>query len=313
MRKFSSCLAIVAILWVSCNRSNDNLLGNPAEPILIKTITNDSTGRTRGVVHYNQFGIVADTQYSSSGIVNSIRKYEYNSKGNVIAWQWYLPSLYTAGNQWAAKFYYENDTILRANEMYTKDHLSTRIEHYYNRPGQLSVDSVFYYGLAPGSSVIHYNYDAQGSILSAITVKLPNDTAYIHTYQYTANTVEELMISISTVNNYKAVSKKITEFSSDRKILNEKDINDAGQTTSEITYSYDAANRLLNKKTVTLSSFSEEIYTYDVNGWLIRKLTNNGYNKIENVYTNNTTIGNPEKMEQYVNDKLSSTMIYYYQ
>jgi hypothetical protein len=221
--------------------------------------------------------------------------------------------MYTAGNQWAAKFYYENDTILRANEMYTKDHLSTRMQHYYSRPGQLSVDSVFYFGLTPGTSVIHYNYDAQGNTLNAITVKLPNDTTYTHTYQYTANTVEELMTSISTANNYKAVSKKITEFSSDRKILNENGHKRAGQTTSEITYSYDVANRLLNKKTVTLSSFSEEIYTYDVNGWLIRQLTNNGYNKIENVYTNNTTIGNPEKMEQYVNDKLTSTMIYFYQ
>ena len=313
MRKFSSCLAIVAILWVSCNRSNDNLLGNPTEPVLIKTITNDSTGRTRGIVHYNQFGIVADTQYSSSGVLNSVRTYEYNSKGNVTGWQWYLPSLYTASNQWAAKFYYESDTILRANEMYTKDHLSTRMQHYYSKPGQLSVDSVFYFGLTPGSSVIYYNYDAQGSVLSAITVKLPNDTSYIHTYQYTANTVEEQMTSISSVNNYKAVSKKITEYSPDRKILNEKDINDAGQTTSEITYTYDATSRLVNKKTVTPSSFSEEIYTYDVNGWLIRQLTNNGYNKIENVYTNNSTIGNPEKMEQYVNYKLTSIMIYYYQ
>ena len=313
MRKFCSFLAIVPILWVSCIRSNDSLLDNPSEPILVKTITSDSSGRIRGIVHYSQSGIVADTQYSSTGVLNSVRTYEFNSKGNVIGWQWYLPSLYTAGNQWAAKFYYESDTVLRANEMYTKDHLSTRIQHYYSRPGQLSVDSVFYLGLTPASSVIYYNYDAHGSILSAITVKLPNDTTYIHTYQYTANTVEEQMSSLTVGSNNRTVSKKITEYSTDRKVLSEKEINESGQITSEINYSYDVVGRLLSKKTLNTSSFSDEIYTYDSNGWLVRKLTTNSYNKIEYVYTNNNINGKPEKMEQYEKDKLSSTTIYFYE
>ena len=71
--------------------------------------------------------------------------------------------------------------------------------------------------------------------------------------------------------------------------------------------------RFLSKKTLNTSSFSDEIYTYDANGCLVGKLTTNPYNKIEYVYTNNSMHGKPEKMEQYENDKLSSTTTYFYQ
>jgi hypothetical protein len=313
MKTVGWLLPIVIICLVSCNRTSDGILGFATEPLLVKSITKDSAGSIKTITHYDPYGVVSDSAFSINGAVSAVRAYQHNLKGKITGFQWYIPVFYTAGNHWEGKSYFDNDTILKISEFYTNEHISTRTLHCYSSTGLPSVDSVYRFGLNPGLVLIYYNYDTQRRILSSVSVNLPNDTTTIHTYQYTANTVEEEMTSISAASNYRSVSRKITEYRSDGKILSAKDIDQSGQVTNEIRYTYDGGGRLLDMKSINLSYVSEETYTYDANGWLVKKLITNSNGQTEYLFTNNGVHGKPEKMEQYTGGKLLYTTTYYYQ
>jgi antitoxin component YwqK of YwqJK toxin-antitoxin module len=289
----------------------DNIRGQQTDPVLIRKVDRDSSGRLIHVTNYNSFGIVSDTIYSSvSGAIITIDSMEYNSKGKLISWNHYWPPVYKGGYFNRREFQYESDTLLKVFDSYgMRGNLSIRTRHFYNSSGLPLVDSSQNF-LTGTSAVLLYEYDDQRRILSRITLSSNGDTLNAYRYHYTSNTTE-MEVTDFSVPSQKTVGKTITEYSPDGKMVSEKNYL-FNQFTGGTDYTYDVAGRLIKKQVTNSSGTSEESYTYDSNGWLVR-VNFDSNNRLINVYTNNPLSGKPEKMERYYDGKITGVTTYYYQ
>jgi hypothetical protein len=283
------------LLIASCTRNSDDV---PTPPTLLlkRTVQRSALGNEMRVAYYNEQELVAfDTLFSTATRTpGMIYVYNYNSKGKRTRLDHFIPILYTAGYYWAFDDLYLNDTIPTINYRYLKGNQVAKIMHFYNASGKLIKDSTYHtpnYGTY--TYLTHYTYDMSGRLASSLDLNDVRDTTNYTTYQYGPNWVEKSIMTINYLPQaLRSYGQTITEYSPFG-ISSEKNYGGqppAQQLMSEVSYTYDAAGRLLNKLTVSTSSPSqEERYFYD------------------------GTTGKLEKIQYYGNGQLSSVTTYYYE
>ena len=141
MRLTCLLLALSSIVLAACSRSIAASL--PANPLLIKTVTCNSTGKLVRVAHYSVHGLTSDTAFNNGG--NLVSTFDtYNGKGKVTLWQLAFPLLYSGGYYREQQSVYQNDTVLLSTADYLKDNLTGRTSSFYTSSGQPLLDSVYH-------------------------------------------------------------------------------------------------------------------------------------------------------------------------
>jgi hypothetical protein len=292
--RITPLVLFTVLLISSCSRNAGDLPAPAAELHLKRTVQRDPSGAELRVGYYNEQELIAfDTAFQRGGRVPGlIYVYTYNSKGKRTRLDYFIPFLYSAGFYWRYDDIYLNDTIPTVYNRYLKGNQVAKVMHIYNASGQLIKDSTYHtpnYGTYTYLS--HYTYDMAGRLASSLDLNDVRDTTNYTTYQYGPNWVEKTIMTINYNPVFRSYGQTVTEYTPSGKISSEKNYGGQPlQLSSEVSYTYDVAGRLLSKITVPVGSATkEERYFYD-----------------------NTT-GKLEKIQYYGGGQLGSVTTYYYE
>jgi hypothetical protein len=289
------CVLCTVILISSCTRDID--IPKPlADPLLKRTVQTDTLGAILRVAYYNEFELVTlDTTFlrgtRNPGMSNIST---YNAKGKRTRLENTIQVLYTGGYYWAFQDHYLDDTLPTVSYRYLRGNQVAEITHFYNASRQLIKDSTYHtpnYGTF--TYLTKYEYDASGRLSSSLDLNDKRDTSKYITYRYSPNTVEKFEKSFDYYIPYvlEGYSKIVTEYTASGKILSEKQYGgEIPRLITQIDYTYDAGGHLLKKTTIHPGSATQE-----------------------ERYTNNSTTGKPEKMQNFVGDVPGYITFYYYE